>query len=330
MTIANYISVNPEMMSTRTAKDFCALLGASPHNLGIAARLYEKHTASYFTEAFGNVVNVNSKSESKYQPINSLMVEWEVEVQNVPRIPFATSVPDTFRQARGVDIPMAFTEKYYGVNDTFIIDESKQICVVIDEPIRKADNMWEYAVQLIDADFNAELDTDACQAGCLTRWIGNIKPELHETGNVKYTSNYQKMRSWIGEMRFQADVSDRYLAMEDTFVKVSRESESGTKNYLFKLPAIKKVLLDNFMDGRNNQMIWGKSTMDEQGHCTVRDRQGRDLICGDGIVAQINRYACKYAYTKLSANVLTEALSVLAEKCEESIGNTLTTQAWAA
>lgn len=321
MTIANYITVRPEMASTRTAKDFYALLGAKAENLGIAARLYEKHTASYFTEAFGNVVFNDSKA-GKYQKINSHMFEWEVEVQHVHRVPFAASVPEAFATARGVDVPMAFTERYYEVNDTFIIDESKQVCVVIDGPMRKADNFWEYSVQLIDADFNAELDTTACQAGCLTRWIGNIQPELHETGCVKYTSNYQKLRGFIGEIRCDIDASDRYLALEDSFVKVSREGENGTKNYLFKMPGMKKVLLDNFMEARNNQMLWGKTTMDENGHCTVRDRQGRDLICGDGIIAQIDRYACKYAYTKLSANVLTEALTVLAEKCEESIGNT--------
>ncbi len=45
-------------------------------NLGIAAKLYEKHTATYFTEAFGNVMYNDSKGGSKYQKINSLMFEW--------------------------------------------------------------------------------------------------------------------------------------------------------------------------------------------------------------------------------------------------------------
>lgn len=88
------------------------------------------------------------------------------------------------------------------------------------------------------------------------------------------------------------------------------------------MPGMKKVLLDNFYEAKNNQLMWGKTTMDEQGHCTVHDRQGRDLICGDGIMAQIMRYASKYNYTKLSTNVITEAMTTLAEKCEESTGNT--------
>lgn len=68
--------------------------------------------------------------------------------------------------------------------------------------------------------------------------------------------------------------------------------------------------------------------------CTLHDRQGRELIAGDGLIAQINRYASKYNYSKLSTNVLTEAMTDLMEKCEESTGNTSMSftlrSAWAA
>lgn len=320
--VVNMVSVRPEMAHTRTAKDWYQFLGGHAENLGIAAKLYEKHTTSYFTEGFGNVMYNDTKAGSKYQKLNSLMFEWEVEMNQVKRIPFAASVPSTYSHAHGVEIPMAFTERYYEVNDTFMIDGSKQLCIVIDGPIRKADDFWEYNVRLVDSDYSAELDTEFCQAGCLTRWIGNIQPELHEIGFTKYTSNYEKMRGWIGELRCDIDASARYLALEDTFVKVSKEEVGGSKSYLFKMPGIKKVLLDNFMEARNGQLMWGKTTMDAQGRCTLHDRQGRDLICGDGVVAQINRYAAKSNYVKFTPNVLTEALTDLVEKSEDSTGNT--------
>lgn len=159
---------------------------AHAENLGVAAKLYEKHTASYFTEAFGNVMYNNSKASSKYQPINSLMFEWEIEVNQIKRVPFANTVGPEYANANGIEIPMQFTERYYEVNDTFMIEESHQLCIVIDGPIRRADNCWDYNVRLIDADYSASLDTTACQQGCLTRWIGNIQPELHEVGSKFY------------------------------------------------------------------------------------------------------------------------------------------------
>lgn len=319
--IANFTTIRPEMAATRTAKDWYQFLGAHAENLGVAAKLYEKHTASYFTEGFGNVMYNNSKSGSKYQKIESLMFEWEVEMNDIVRIPFAASVPAMYAHAHGIEIPMAFNRRYYEVNDTFMIEGSHQLCIVIDGPIRKADDFWEYSVRLIDSDYSAELQVEDCQAGMLTRWIGNIQPELHEMGFTKYQSNYEKMRGWIQEFRCDIDASSRYLALEDAFVKVTKEDVGGNKNYLFKMPGMKKVLLDNFMDARNNSLMWQKSTMDEHGKCTLHDRQGRELIAGDGLVPQINRYASKYNYSKLSANVLTEAMTALAEKCEDSVGN---------
>jgi hypothetical protein len=199
--IANFTTVRPDMAHTRTAKDWMTFLGSRAENLGLLAKLYEKHTTSYFTEAFGNVVYNKSKGGNKYQSINSLQYEWEVETNVIKRIPFAVSVPSAYGKTHGLEIPMVFTERYYEVNDTFMIDESHQMCVVIDGPVRKADDFFEYSVRLLDADYAADLNTDACQQGMTTRWIGNIQPELHETGNVKYTSNYEKMRGWIGEIR---------------------------------------------------------------------------------------------------------------------------------
>lgn len=266
---------------------------------------------------------MESKPANKFTPLKSLYYEWEVEMNEIKRIRFADSVDATYSDAYGVEIPMIFEEKYYGVNDTFMVDESHQMFIVVGEPIRKADNYWEYAVRLMDSDSSARVQIEACQKGMTTRWIGNVKPELHETGNVKYTSNYEKMRGWIGELRCDITCSDRYLALEDNFINVSKETDNGNRsNYLFKMPGVKKLLFDNFMEARNNSMIWQKSTMDENGRCLVQDRENRDLIAGDGIIPQINRYASKYNYSKISMNVLTEAMSAMALKADSPTGNT--------
>ena len=136
--------------------------------------------------------------------------------------------------------------------------------------------------------------------------------------------NFEKLTGWIGEIRCDIDASSRYLAMEDSFVKVVDEGVGNAKAHVFKMPGMKKVLLDNFMDARNNGMIWNKTTMDANGHCTLHDRQGRDLICGDGVVAQISRYCGKTNYAKLSTSILQQVVQDLEDKCEESMGNHLT------
>lgn len=83
---------------------------------------------------------------------------------------------------------MFFTERYYEKYDTFKIDGSRQQCIVKTTPQRKADDVWEYTVQLIDSDFASVLDVNHCQKGMTTRFLSNIMPEYHEFGFTKYQS----------------------------------------------------------------------------------------------------------------------------------------------
>ena len=56
-------------------------------------------------------------------------------------------------------------------------------------------------------------------------------------------------------------------------------------------------LLDTFMYVRNNGCLFSKNNHDANGRCTVFDPQTqRPIPIGDGIIAQVERYANKYAY----------------------------------
>ena len=64
--IANFTTVRPEMASSRTYKDFYNFIGQHANNFGVVARLYQKYTMSYLTEAFGNVITGSEGSRSKF------------------------------------------------------------------------------------------------------------------------------------------------------------------------------------------------------------------------------------------------------------------------
>jgi len=107
------------------------------------------------------------------------------------------------------------------------------------------------------------------------------------------------------------------------FIELSRGSDAnGWETKVFAWPDKKKVLLDNFMEARNNSLLWQHGTMDENGKCLVFDRQGRPMIAGDGIIPQINRYASKYNYSKLTTSLLNEIILTLSKKCDKITGNT--------
>lgn len=174
--VARFTTVRPEMASSRTYKDFYNFVGQHANNFGIVARLYNKHTMSYFTEGFGNVLTASDSVKNKFQQINTMKFEWQIETNEIKRIPFAASVPNLYANTHGIDIPMCFTERYYEVNDTFMIDGSHQLCYVVDGPVRKADKMFEYTVRLVGNSLNSELLVDFCKEGMTTRWIGKKLP----------------------------------------------------------------------------------------------------------------------------------------------------------
>ena len=217
---------------------------------------------------------------------------------------------------------MYFRERYFEKYDTFKIDESRQQCIVKTTPQRKADNFWEYTVQLIDADYSAVLDLNACQPGMTARFLSNIMPEYHEIGFTKYQSNIEKNRQWITEHRNDISYSSRYAQMQDQFIKIAQGEGTGEmKEKIFKLNKMEKDLLDSFQISKNNALLWQKTTMDANGKSTVLTEDGRQLIAGDGLIPQIERFASKFKYAKLNVNVMNTVIDQMNQKAANATGN---------
>lgn len=319
MIVASYVNVKPEMAHSRTYEDFYKFLGTRPKMMGVMARMYQNNSATFLTEALMNIY-YNEKTANKFQPINSLMIEWEIDVEFVKRVEFAAAPAGD--GAGGADITMYFKERYYEKYDTFKIDNSRQQCIVKATPERQSDDFWMYTVQLIDSDFSSVLDANSCQLGMTTRFLSNIMPEYHEFGFTKYQSNIEKHRSWITEHRNDISYSSRYAALEDQFIKIANgDAGSATKEKIFKLNKMEKDLLTNFNQVKNNHLLWGKTTMDKHGKSTVQTEDGRPLIAGDGLIPQIERFASKFKFAKLNVNVINTCLDQMNQKAVNATGN---------
>lgn len=217
---------------------------------------------------------------------------------------------------------MYFKERYYEIYETFKVEVSRQQFIVKATPQRKADNFWEYTVQLIDADFSSVIDASACQVGMFSRFLSNIQPEYHTEGFTKYQSNIEKHRQWITEHRNDITFSSRYAQMEDQFIKISQGEGTGElKERLFKLNKMDKDLFDAFSLSKNNHLLWGKTTMDQNGKSTVQTEDGRPLIAGDGLIPQYERFASKMKFAKVNINVINTILEQMNQKAATPTGN---------
>lgn len=319
MKVFNFTTNRPNMGGTRTHEEFHKFLGSSSHKLGVVARMHPELTASFLTESLMNIYTSNPEA-GKYQSINAFMFEWEIDVNFIKKVEFA-AVPVGIGGSAGAEIIMAFKERYYDKYDTFRIEKTRQVCAVKSSPIRKADDYWEYIVQVVDHSPDVVLDVTGCQRGMTTRFLSNAHPELHEEGYTKSQSNVELHRNWITTHRNDITFSAQYAALEDVYIDLSNGKPSKTQK-IYKMKSVEKELLDSFLESRNNALLLQKGNVDVNGKSTLYEREtNRPIYMGDGIIPQIERYAQRYGYSNLSVNVFMNVISHLRQKSKSSTGN---------
>ena len=200
-----------------------------------------------------------------------------------------------------------------------IIEGSRQQVIFLSRPVRRSDRDWEIVGKLQDSDYNATLDVEFCQPGMKTRFLTNYQPEMHEEGYVKYQSNVEKHRTFIATHRADVDYTAKYRAMEDVFIQIGKGTESDP---VYKMNAAEKDCLDNFMAARANALLWGKTNVDKNGKPKIFDPEtGEPIISGDGIIPQIERFAGKYVYSKMTNKVMNTAILAMIAKSNNPTGN---------
>jgi hypothetical protein len=186
MIVAQMTNLRPTMSETRTYEDFYKVIGTKPHMLGVLSRMNPDLTTNFITEGLRNVFYNDNKKSNRFQSIDSMYFDWEIESNQIKKIQFA-EVP-TEVGTDGTEITMKFTERWYEKYDIFKIDKTRQQCIVVSRPIRRADNCWEVQVRLVDNNYDTELDLEGCQIGDTTTFQSNAVPEMSEEGYVKYQS----------------------------------------------------------------------------------------------------------------------------------------------
>jgi hypothetical protein len=320
MIVAKFITENPNMGNTRTYEDFYGMLGTKPHRLGVVTRLYPWMTASYLTESLRNIVYRDAKPKDRYTPIDSLLFEWEIDVNQITR-PRIIDIDSNKNNAH--EFTMTFDTKWYFKYDTFVDEYTREQFLVLSNPIRKGDNAWEVLVSKLDNDWGSTVTADE---GHVTHWISNAHPELHDEGHVKYQSNFERARNYITTFRVDDSFSSLYALHEDQFIQISEGKNKGEiKDSFYKMSKKEKVLLENFLTARNQGLLFNKSNINLQGKAIHQDpATNRQIPVGEGIIPQVERFASKYNYAKMTREVFKTVLNQMTAKSDKPTGNTYT------
>ena len=287
---------------------------ANPARLGIVSTLYDQYTATHLTEALMNTYTME-KGKKGFQSINSFLIEWDLQAKKIKRVPLIAAPEGSGLNAG--DVKFYFPENYYQKYDTFVVERTRQQFIVLNRPQRLRDNCWLVIAKILDNDYDSVVDPTTA-AGFQTRFVTNYHPELHSEGYTKYQSNCEKMRTYIATHRCDIDMSAMYKPMEDVFIQIGKGSDDDP---VYKMNTAEKDCLDSFMEARNNALLWGKSNMDASGKPKIYDEDGRPIVSADGIIAQIERFATKFVFSKLNVGYFEKAIQAMVAKSEKPQGN---------
>ena len=141
-----------------------------------------------------------------------------------------------------------------------------------------------------------------------------------EEGNVKNQSNLEIHRNYITRHRADIEFSSDFEALEDTYISLGKnDSDTGT---VYKMNKKEQQVLESFMIGRNQMNLMSKCNVDKNGKARNYDpATNRAIVIGDGIIPQVERFADKYAYSKMSTDIFDTMLSSMRQKSKKSMGN---------
>jgi len=317
MKVVDRKTVVHNMGDTRTVQHFNTLLGDKPHKLGLVATMYPDLAITTLTDALRNVYYNPKSSSSNFQPINSMAVQWDIDVNYIHKVSIVKDINDAQPGLNKAPFTIVLAEKYYDKNDTFTLENKQQLLVVAPPRMLNA-RSWEHTVILVGNDYSKYVDPRFLKKGRVTRFRSNYFPELSERGYTKYTSNTETHRNYMSRHRASESVSADFKIKEKVYLELAKKDG---KEY-FKLHSHEKDCLDTFMYARNNNQIFGQTNHDVNGKCLDQDEQGRDIPMGDGVIAQIERYCDKFLYSQLSSAVLDDVIYAMVEKSDRPTGNT--------
>lgn len=313
---------------TYSFQSMMELMGRQPYHIAGYIRLKKQYSMGLLaiTEALGNVYMEDGASYTKLKEIDTYSFTWDVEVEQIPTVRFTRSNTDT--GSTGSPVTLYLESRYFSKYDVFAL-ENTQLVYVLEEPERVADNEFKYTCKPIlssglglDVRFTAEQKT--------ARYTHNLHPEFSEYGTNKVHYNLERHINYLMKIRAGQKFSSDFRATQDLYfmsdadIKKAQDVRGGSYQ-VFKMPTIEQQVLDHFLKSANGALLFNRSTMDEEtGRPFIQLENNQDVIGGDGIIAQYERYAYNIDYSKLSVKNFQEAIEYISDKRGMSQGNHVT------
>lgn len=140
---------------------------------------------------------------------------------------------------------------------------------------------------------------------------------------VKYQSNIEVMRNFTTLIRVEDSFSDFYKLQEDSLIKIAEGKGQGDMSEkIYAMDPMTKVLSENFVRASEQMLLMAKTNVDANGRATISTRNtGREVIIGEGLIPQIERYCSKHVTSKVTIATFQNIISEMVQKADNPQGN---------
>jgi len=239
-----------------------------PEIASVLIKQYPQYSLNYFVDG--------TNKFAKEEMIGENAFRWTI-IGRLNRPSTQTGVSNG-NGANGSTFTVEFEENYLNPNDDVLFADGN-IGHVMAEPIISAGG-YTYTFKIASSDPNAVMDTagGVFAAGLAVGTVGNSFPEGSDRGyeNHVYPDWYI---NHLTTSRKSHSISGSALT-DVTWIE-----NNGQRLWFF---TDEVMCRDEFMYQKELESWYGRSTMDLNGNPTLFDAQGRAIVKGDGVLAQID------------------------------------------
>lgn len=311
-------------------KSFMTLMGEQPAHIPLYIKYKKQMNLGLLaiTETVGNIYEKDFDGSGKLNDIETISFTWKVDVSQIPLLYFTRACSDT--GANGIPFSIYLNDRYFAKYDVIALQNTQQL-YVIEEPERISATEFRYTVRLVTGNPNTQVDTRYMQFNSTARYVYNMHPEWSEGGGIKTWYNLETHINHLTKIRAEQRQSSDFAASKDMYFMSEadfKKAKEGKGNYrVFRMTTVEQAVMDHWLQSANAALLFGRSTINESnGKPYIQLDNLQDVVSGDGIIAQYERYAHTIGYNGNNLNVkhFQDAIEHVVERRGQSVGNHIT------
>lgn len=309
-----------------TMQSVAELHGRQPFHIPGVTRLKNQDFGLLqITEFLGNVYgeDVNMR---KMKEIDTYSYTWDIETTQIPTIRFARA---NTNDGTSGEFTIYTNSRYFSKTDVAALQNTQQI-LFKSNATQVSDNVYKYTVASWGNGSNA-IETSYTAQNSTLRWVYNVQPEMSELGYSKNQYNMERHINYLTKVRvgrayssdFRATM-DKFFVSDDDYAKLRKDGKRARGFKVYKYNSVEEEVMHQFMIAANGALLFGRANMDEQTGRPLEEVDGSEIIAGDGLIAQYERYAYPVYYNTLSVRNFEIAMDYIRDKRGQSQGNHVT------